>query len=51
MKFSEHIINADDGPLKDSTPPMVDLGKYKFKYLNMGKNNRGIFMNNYVGRV
>ena len=34
IKFSEHIIEADDGPFKGSTTPMVDLGKYTFKILN-----------------
>ena len=34
MKFSEHIIKVDDGPLKVSTETMVDLGTYKFKDLN-----------------
>ena len=30
LRFSEHIIEADDGPLKGSTTPMVDLGMYIF---------------------
>ena len=37
LKFSEHVIEADDGPFKGSTTPMVNLGKYIFKYLNTGK--------------
>ena len=37
LNFSKHIIKADYGTLKGSTPPMVDLGKYQFKYLNTGK--------------
>ena len=28
LKFSEHIIEADDVPFKRSTTPMVDLGTY-----------------------
>ena len=30
LKFSEHVIEADDGPFKGSTTPMVDLVMYKF---------------------
>ena len=30
IKFSEHVIEADDGPFKGSTTPMVDLGTYMF---------------------
>ena len=37
LKFSEHIIEADDGPFKGSTTPMVELGTYLFKYLNTKK--------------
>ena len=36
IKFSERIIEADDGPFNVSTTPMVDLGTYIFKYLNTG---------------
>ena len=39
LKFSEHVIKADDGPFKGSTAPMVDLGAYIFKILNIGKLN------------
>ena len=38
-KFPEHVIEADDGPFKESTAPMVDLDTYIFKYLNIGKLN------------
>ena len=31
IKLSEHVIKADDGPLKWSTEPMVDLGTYELK--------------------
>ena len=34
LKFSEHVIKADDGPFKGSTAPMVDFGTYIFKDLN-----------------
>ena len=30
-------MKADDGLLKGSTAPMVDLGKYEFKILDIGK--------------
>ena len=39
IKFSKHVIEANDGPLIGSTAPMVDLGPYIFKYLNAGKLN------------
>ena len=38
LKFSWHVIEADDGFLKMSSPPMVDLDTYEFKYLNTGVN-------------
>ena len=37
LEFSEHIIDADDGPLKGLTASMVDLGTYEFKILNTWK--------------
>ena len=37
LKWSEHIIESDDGTFKGFTTPMVDLGTYEFKYLNTGK--------------
>ena len=30
LKFSNHIIEADGGPLKGCTRPMVDLSTYAF---------------------
>ena len=36
LKFSEQILEADDGPLKQFMAPMVDLGTYEFKKLNTG---------------
>ena len=30
IKISEHVIEADDGPLIGATSPMVDLGVYVF---------------------
>ena len=35
--LTELGIEADDGPFKGSTTPMVDLGTYIFKYSNTGK--------------
>ena len=37
LKFSEHVIESDDGTFNRSTTPMVDLGTYVFKDLNTGK--------------
>ena len=36
LKFSEQVIEADDGPFKGSSTPMVNLGTYIFKDLNEG---------------
>ena len=33
LKFSEHVIEADDGTFKGYTTPMVNFGTYIFKYL------------------
>ena len=35
-KYSNHVIEADDGLPKESTTPVVDLGMYEFKYLIKG---------------
>ena len=35
LKSYEHVIGADNGPLKASTTTMVDLGNYIFKDLNI----------------
>ena len=49
IKFSEHVIEEDDVPLKGSTEPMVDLGKYEFKILNIGNiTPEKLFMNAYI---
>ena len=37
LQYSERVIKEDDGPFKGSTAPMVDLGTYIFKYLNIGE--------------
>ena len=37
LKFSEHVVEADDEHFNRSTTTMVDLGTYTFKILNTGK--------------
>ena len=52
LKFSEHVIEADEGPLKGSTTPIVNLGAYIFKDLNTVKNKtKELFTNAYVEEV
>ena len=41
LKCSKHVIKVDGGPFKGSTIPMVDLGTYIFKDLNIGKIKSG----------
>ena len=52
MKLSVNITKEDNGPLKGSTAPMVDLDAYKFKDLNAGKiTPEKSFTNAYVEEV
>ena len=52
LKCSEHVIKSDDGPFNGSTTPMVDLGTYIFKDLNIGKIiPEESFTNSYVEEV
>ena len=52
LDFSEHVIEADDGPFIGSTAPIVDLGMYVFKYLNTGEiKPEGSFTGTYVEDV
>ena len=52
LNLSEHIIKADDGPFNGSTTPMVYLGTYIFKYLNIGKSKpEEPFTTDYVEEV
>ena len=52
LKFSEHVIEADDGTFKVSLTPMVGLGRYVFKYLNTGGNTpEEYFTYSYVEEV
>ena len=36
-KFSEHVIEADDGTFQGSTTTVIDLSMYTFKDLNTEK--------------
>ena len=48
LGLSEHVIEADDGPLKGLTAPMIYVGMYELKNLNTGKNTpEEMFMNYY----
>ena len=52
LKLSEHVIKADDGTLKGSTAPMVDLVKYQFKDLNIEEiTPEELFMNAYMEEI
>ena len=49
LKLSDHVIDADDGPLKGYTAPMVDVGTYEYKYLNTGNiTPEESFMNSHA---
>ena len=37
LKLSEHVIKTDDETFKGLVAPMVDMGTYQFKDLNIGK--------------
>ena len=48
LKLSDHVIEADDWPLKGFTAPMLDIGMYELKSLNTGKiTPEELFMNYY----
>ena len=52
LKFSEHVIEANDGHLVGSTAPMVDLGAYVRKYLKKGETKpKESFPDAYVEEV
>ena len=52
LKLSDHIIEADDGPFKGSTAPMVDMGTYEFKDLETKKiTPEESFMNAYAEEI
>ena len=52
LKLSEHVLEADDGPLNGSTTSMVDLGPYIFKDLNTGEiTPEGLFTNDYTKEI
>ena len=37
FKWSDHVIEANDGTFKGYTEPMVDLSAYDFEGLNIGE--------------
>ena len=52
LKFSDHVIEADDGTFKGSTSPMIDLGTYEFKDLNIGNiTTKESFTNAYAEEI
>ena len=52
IEFSDHIIEAYDGPFKVSTETIVDLGTYEFKEVEMGDiTPKELFMNAYTEKV
>ena len=52
LKLSDHVIEAYDGHFKGSTGPIVGLGRYEFKDLNIGKiTPKEFFMDSYAGEI
>ena len=52
IKFSDHVIESDDGTFKGLMAPIVDLGTYEFKALNIGKNTpKQQFTNSYAEEI
>ena len=52
LKWSEHVIEANDEPFKGYTTPTFDLGTYMFKDLNTDKiTPEELFTNAYVEEV
>ena len=51
-KNSKHVIKADCGPFKGTTSPMIYLGAYVFKDLNIGEiKPEELFTDDYVEEV
>ena len=49
LEISDQFIKADDGNLKVSTAPVVDMDTYEFKSLNAGKiTPEELFTNTYA---
>ena len=49
LELSDHVIEANDGPFKEYTAPMVNLGTYEFKDLKTEKiKPEESFMNAYA---
>ena len=52
LKFSDHVIKANDGPFKGSTALIFDLGMYESKELNTVKiSPKVLFTNAYIEEV
>ena len=51
IKSSEHVIEADDKPLKVSTASMVDFGTYEFKKNTGEITHEELFMNAYAEEI
>ena len=52
LKFSDHVIEVDNGSFTGSTSPMVDLGTSEFKDLNTGEiTPEESFTNSYIEEV
>ena len=49
LKLSDHVIEADDGILKGSMSPMVDMRTYEFNIFNSRKiSPKELFTNAYT---
>ena len=52
LKWSDHVIEANDGNFKGSTAPMVDLSMYECKDLNIGNiTPEESFINYYAKNI
>ena len=52
LKLSDHVIEANDVPLKGSSTPMDYLGMYEFKYLNTNNiTPEESFTNSYAAEI
>ena len=52
LKFSNYIIEVDDGTFKGSTAPMFDMGTYEFTDFGTGKITPEVsLMNSYAEEV
>ena len=52
IKLSDHVIKAEDAPLKGLMAPIVDMGIYELKYLTAGNiTPKESFMNDYIEEI